>query len=101
MGVAFRYMDKVLVNQLQAGMVFRLEERRGFFSYAQKTYCFRKESGHAQMTQESKLWENFSEVKWALLFVPWPQGTCKTFRPSQSAGKGNLCRKLVREELLI
>ena len=44
MGVAFRYMDKVLVNQLQAGMVFRLEEQRGFFSYTQKTYCFRKES---------------------------------------------------------
>lgn len=44
MGVAFRYMDRVLVNQLQAGMVFQLEERRGFFSYTQKTYCFRKES---------------------------------------------------------
>lgn len=44
MGVAFRYMDKVLVNQLQAGMVFQLKERRGFFSYTQKTYFFRKES---------------------------------------------------------
>lgn len=47
--MAFRYIDKVLVNQLQAGMVFRLDgscwkSRRGFFSYTQKTYCFRKES---------------------------------------------------------
>lgn len=77
----------------------------GCFSYISTqrrlTQLYKGICRHAQMTEESKKRENSVRSSGHCPLCPGPRVPCKTFRPSQSAGKGNPYRKLAREALLM